>query len=217
MVSVVTAYFSLYVSECVCRSGLQPSPQICPAQTLKCFACTASKWGKWWNFHLTCWLSSFMKNNDFLWGVCGCVQVAARSQAAPVFHHHVDWTNVNLLVASAGILSMASSEPSRARRRLRYLCKVSDVKQVEGLEQLALSQVELAVTSGQKRADIFQAQELKNRWKDTSKNLTGRRAASFPTCFRHLNMRPKSVAHVYAAGAAKSSSSGGGGGEGDGV
>lgn len=63
------------------------------AQTLKSFVCISPKWGKWWNFHLTFWLSSFMKNNYFLWGVCGCVQAAARSQAALVFHHHVDWMN----------------------------------------------------------------------------------------------------------------------------
>lgn len=103
---------------------------------------------------------------------------------------------MNTSERTTGILSTSdSSEPSRAEprrvsRSLLYLCKVSDVKQVEGLEQVALSQVELGVTSGQKGADIFQAQELKTDGK-TRVKPTGRSAAApqrrraagpFPSC-----------------------------------
>lgn len=136
-----------------------------------------------------------MKNSDFLWGVCGRVQAAARSQAAPVFHRHVD-SSASLAREFCGA---ASSDPQDARPF--YLGKVSDVEQVEGLEQVALPQVELAVASGQKGADIFQAQELKTdgETRVKKKNPAGRRAASFPSCLRHSNMRPKSFAHVHAA------------------
>lgn len=96
-----------------------------------------------------------MKNNDFLWGVRGRVQAAARSQAAPVFHRHVD----SSASPAREFCGAASSDPRDARSF--YLGEVSDVEQVEGLEQVALPQVELAVASGQKGADIFQAQELK--------------------------------------------------------
>lgn len=42
----------------------------------------------------------------------------------------------------------------------RYLCEVSNIKQVKGFKQFILFQLKPVLTNSQERADVLQAQEL---------------------------------------------------------
>lgn len=45
----------------------------------------------------------------------------------------------------------------------RYLCEVSNIKQVKGFKQFTLFEMKLVLTNPQERADILQAQELNTK------------------------------------------------------
>lgn len=47
-----------------------------------------------------------------------------------------------------------------------YLPEVSDVKQIEGVEEVALLHRKHGVAGREERADVLQAQELQNQKKD---------------------------------------------------